>query len=108
MAVWNPISGQTVTASGQSAALNASGQHLDIEIEVTAASGTTPSVTFSVQWSEDGTNFAAPQTAQSFSAITAAGNAIAQFPALGPYWRLVWTVSGTTPSFTFSVYQSDT
>lgn len=100
------LTGQAITATGQSAAFNTSGD-LDLEVEVTAVSGTSPSITFSVQFSMDGTNWAAPATADSFTAITAVGNAIAGFPALAPFWRLAWTVSGTSPHFTVTVYQSD-
>ena len=100
------LTGQVATATGQSGTFNTSGPHLDLEIVVTAVSGTSPSCTFSVQFSEDGTDWAAPAS-NSFTAITAAGNAAMQFTALAPYWRLVWTITGTSPSFTFNVYQYD-
>lgn len=101
------ITAQVITATGTSGTLNTAGNLLNIEIEVTAVSGTTPSATFSVQWSMDGTHWAVPAVADSFAAITAVGNAVGSFAPISPYWRLAWTISGTTPSFTVSVYQSD-
>ncbi len=93
------------TATGQSSAIYLSpiSENLAILVDVTAVSGTTPSCTFSVEWSNDGTNFAqVDTTADAFAALTAAGKKVKTFPVKGLYARLVWTISGTTPSFTFS------
>jgi hypothetical protein len=79
------------------------GLYLNLLVEVTAASGTTPTLDFTVEWSGDGTNWATGQPADSFTQITAATvRAVKQFVAKAPFYRLVWTVGGTTPSFTFS------
>jgi len=37
------------------------------------------------------------------TAITTAVNRVKSFPIKGLFVRLVWTITGTTPSFTFSV-----
>ena len=98
---------------------NASG--LFVWVNVTAVSGTTPTLTVRVQWSPDGgttwldldtTN---AQTA-SITGVTAAvlriypGIATAANAALNAplprTWRLAWTVGGTTPSFTFAAQAS--
>lgn len=100
------ISALTVTASGASAAFNTTGSVLDIEVEVTAISGTAPSVAFAVQWSDDGTNWGAPSSADTLGSFSATGNAVGQFAVLGEFWQLVWTVGGTSPSATFNVWQS--
>lgn len=75
------------------------GSTVNIEIETSAVSGTTPSATFSVQWSDDGVQYGAV-AADTFTAQTVAGNLIQQFTAKGQYFKLAWTITGTTPSFT--------
>lgn len=71
---------------------------------VTAASGTTPSITFEVQWSFDGgATFMSGPSADTITAITAVGSKAASFVPKGDAYRIKWTISGTTPSFTFSV-----
>lgn len=92
------------TTSGNSGPLTVGYSPLNIEIEVTAVSGTTPSMTLAVQWSVDGVNFApVDSTPDQFAAITTTGNELKQVVVKGPFMQLVWTITGTTPSFTFSV-----
>ncbi|EST24383.1 hypothetical protein [Streptomyces roseochromogenus] len=92
------------TASGNSGPLVVGYSPLNIEIETTAVSGTSPSMTVAVQWSVDGVNFAPVDgTPDQFAAITAAGNVLRQVSVKGPYMQIVWTITGTGPSFTFSV-----
>lgn len=68
-------------------------------VDVTAVSGTTPSLTINVETSWDGVNWW-PHTA--LTAITAAGKARQTLQFLGTYLRLNNTITGTTPSFTYS------
>lgn len=72
---------------------------LSVQLNVTAVTGTTPSLTVEVQWSSDGVSWASAETPDVFTAITAAKSVVKQFPAKGQYARLKYTVSGTTPSF---------
>jgi hypothetical protein len=96
------VASGTQTTTGNSAAIpTPAGENVIIQLIVSAASGTTPSATFSVQWSQDGINFAAADPAVPFTAITAAGGAAKVMPVLGTMMRLNWTITGTTPSFTF-------
>lgn len=92
------------TTTGNSGAIGCEkGLQLNLLVEVTAASGTTPTLDFTVEWSMDGTNFAAAQAADSFTQITAATvRTVKQFAVKGTSFRLVWTIAGTTPSFTFA------
>lgn len=92
------------TTTGNSPAIACEkGLQLNVLVEVTASSGTTPTLDFTVEWSMDGTNFASGQAADSFTQITAATvRAVKQFAVKAPFFRLVWTVGGTTPSFTFA------
>lgn len=96
------------TASGNSGplALN-DASVLDLEVNVSATSGTTPSMTLSVSWSNDGTNFGAPDGGgDTFAAITAAGTVSKQLTVKGLWAQISWTITGTSPSFTFSVIAS--
>lgn len=106
MPVYRVVSGQTVTAAGNSDVFNTDGPTLVVQVDVTAISGTAPSIQFTVEWSLDGTDWAAAAGAASFPSISAVGNVVAQFTSVSPLWRLAWTVSGTLPSVTFSAYQA--
>jgi len=110
--VFNQVSGPAVTANGNSAIQDLSQSravgedspdlnNLSVILNVTAVSGTTPSLTVEVQWSNDGTTFVSAGTPDTFTAITAAGTAQKSMTVKGRYVRLKYTVSGTTPSFTF-------
>lgn len=69
-------------------------------VDVTAASGTTPSVTFSLQGVINGIAF----TLGSCTAITAVSQCVLQVAAAPTNVRLSYVISGTTPSFTYSAY----
>lgn len=103
------------TTSGNSGALvtpqvNDAGQlsaprALCLQVATTAASGTTPTLAIAVEWSFDGTTFAPSDPADTLTQITgtANGNLAKSFSVKGLYYRIVWTIGGTTPSFTFSI-----
>ncbi len=96
----------TVTSAGsQSVPLDVSLlDELAVYLIVTAASGTSPSLTITIQDSPDGTNWV---DVYSFPAATAASVLRAGWQDLkfcvGRYLRVRWQVSGTSPSFTFAV-----
>jgi hypothetical protein len=71
-------------------------------LQATAVSGTTPSLTAEVQWSNDGVTFVSATTADTFAALTAVGSALIVFTVKGRFARLKYTVTGTTPSFTLT------
>jgi len=94
------FSGSVITTTGsETSGHSVIGSQVSVELVATPVTGTTPSATFSVQWSDDGTNFAA-LAADTFPAITTAGNYVQSFAVKGQYFKLAWTVTGTTPSFT--------
>jgi hypothetical protein len=72
-------------------------------IWVTAISGTgTPTITVKIQ-SDDNSGMTTPTDRITFSAVTAIGAQFATpitFVAGERYWRMVWTVSGSSPSLT--------
>lgn len=77
---------------------------IGILLNVTAVTGTGPSVVFSIQWSMDGSTWAASDPPDQFAAVTAAPTTVAKrFDVKAKYWRAAVTVSGTnSPSFTGS------
>lgn len=91
------------TTSGTSSSLGVAGQTLALQVVVTAASGTTPSMALSVQWSNDGSTWSAADPIDSMTALTAVGSAVKAFSAKAAYARVSWAITGTTPSFTFSI-----
>lgn len=106
------------TASGTGVtATNYNGTGCLIFLNVTAASGTTPTLVFKVQISPDNgtTWFDMDATNAASASLTAAGTSIIRvYPGivgvaagqcnnpLPRIWRLAWTIGGTTPSFTFT------
>lgn len=91
------------TASGTSTAFSEGGNdNLTVLLAVTAVSGTTPSLAVTVEWTDDGTNWYKGDPADTFTAITAAGNVCKTFGVKGLAARLNYAITGTTPSFTFS------
>lgn len=79
-------------------------QRIWAALHVFTASGTTPSLTVTVK-SDNGVGFASPATQITFTAAT---TATSEFKSTAgaitdDYWRVDWTISGTTPSFTFAV-----
>ena len=95
----------TVTATGNSTGidLNNAGD-LRAQVQVSAASGTTPSLTVTIQTSHDNGATDPWRTAgTAYAALTAAGNSPYQAMVVDRYVRVSYAVSGTTPSFTFAV-----
>jgi hypothetical protein len=104
------------TVTGQSAVVtnyNASGAVFFFD--VTAVSGTTPSLTFKLQAFDTTSGKFVDVAGAATVAITATGTfALAVAPGITvvanaaiaaqlPFaWRIVWTITGTTPSFTFT------
>jgi hypothetical protein len=100
------------TITGESGLLVAGGaiqygrpSELNLLVDATAVSGTGPSMTLSVQWSVDQVVFAAADPADEFTAITAPAALARRFALKAPFYRVVWTIAGTLPSFTFSVHE---
>jgi hypothetical protein len=95
---------RTATGNSGDLTLGDKGAGLALVVDVTAVSGTSPSMTLSVEWSQDGgTTFGQADPVDVFTAITAAATKTKSFTVKGDHYRLVWTISGTTPSFTFSI-----
>lgn len=90
------------TTTGNSGAKGVVGPSIGIAVDVSAVSGTSPTLDLKVEWSPDGTNFGDEDSAaETFTQITAAKTTAKRFTTKAPFYRLVWTIGGTTPSFTF-------
>lgn len=96
---------KTTTGTSPTIAVGDLGANMSVGINVTAVSGTTPSMVASVEWSHDGgvTFYKADGAGDVFTAITSTGTTVKQFPIKAPHYHVVWTLTGTTPSFTFAV-----
>lgn len=94
---------RTASGNGQAVLAASTGDTLSLLLDVTAASGTSPTLTAGVEWSMDGVNFAPAETADAFSQVTGTGRKVKTFSVKAPNYRITWTVGGTTPSFTFSI-----
>lgn len=91
------------TTSGNSGDLPHYGpaETLRAQLNVTAASGTTPTLDVVIEDTLDGTNY---NTIGTFAQKTAAGREVINITTpFSDTTRVKWTVGGTSPSFTFSV-----
>jgi hypothetical protein len=81
-------------------------QTLFAALHVTAVSGSTPTLVVKVQ-SDDNSGFTSPTDRITFATANATDN-LAQFASVAgavtdDYWRVVWTITGSNPSFSFVV-----
>ncbi|MFF6825051.1 hypothetical protein [Streptomyces longwoodensis] len=97
--------GTARTANGTGTALQVgavpAGRRMYAALHVLSASGTTPSLTARVESAPDNT-FAAPTTRLTFAAASAAGGQTLRTDGTAitdSWWRIAWTITGTTPSF---------
>jgi hypothetical protein len=103
----------TVASAARSSTGNSSaiqlvelGNTLTVFVDVTAQSGTTPTMDLSIEWSHDGTTFFAAQPADTFSQIAATTPKVCKaFNVKAPYYRLVWALGGTSPNYTFAAHE---
>jgi len=91
---------RTTTADGATVECPV-GRELIVSLDVSAASGTTPTLDVKIQHSPDGSIWHDLGTA--FTQKTAVSKEAKVFTGIHGYIRASWTIGGTTPSFTFSV-----
>lgn len=96
-----PSAARTTNGSGTAVQGWARGAGAQSKLDVTAASGTTPQLTVFIEDSPDNSTWTVRDT---FGVKTGISNEVRALPAgLDVYQRARWTITGTTPSFTFSV-----
>lgn len=95
------LSSAARTTSGESGELNLSyGDEILVFLDVTAVSGTSPTLDVKVQTKgPDGKWY----DIASFAQKTGTGNEAKAITNYGEILKVVYTIGGTTPSFTFSV-----
>lgn len=97
---------RTGNGNGTSLQLGAvpQGRSLYANLHVLSVAGTTPSLTVNVQ-SDNGTGFGSPAAVGSFAARNTVGGQSLRFegPFTDDWFRVTWTITGTTPSFLFLV-----
>ena len=73
-------------------------------LHITAASGTTPTLVVKVQ-SDDNAGFTSATDRITFTSANSIGGQWSSVAGAvtDDYWRVTWTVGGTSPSFTFVV-----
>lgn len=94
----------TGTGTGLQVGAVALGKRMYAALHVLSVAGTTPSITGRVESSVDNT-FGAPTTRLTFAAATAVGGQTLRTDGSAitdTWWRIAWTISGTTPSFLFA------
>lgn len=102
------IQNDTETATGTGAAYElgalSADQTLYVALHVLSASGTTPSLTVTVQ-SDDASGMASATTQHTFDAATDVGSQWAEIAGAvtDTFWRVGFTISGTSPEFEFVV-----
>ena len=94
-----PAGARTAAGSGPGIGVGEAST-LRVDLTVTAVAGTTPSLAVVLEHSPDNTTWSTHST---FNAVTAAGTQRKVASGLDRYIRCSWTITGTTPSATFSV-----
>lgn len=101
-AAFVPSAARTSSGVATGVLLPAYGSTVAVQVNVTASSGTTPSMALTVEWSDDSSTWFVADPAEPFTAITTTGTAVKTFARKGRFARLRWVLTGTSPSFTFS------
>jgi len=114
MGAWPLVRGTVLTgpttasssSTGTAAQLGAvsSTQHLYVALHVFSVSGTTPSLTVAIQ-SDNASNFPSATTVTTLTAANSIGSQITRVagPTTDDWFRISYTITGTTPSFLFAV-----
>lgn len=99
-----PVHGSSAeTATGNSGSFSINSQFGVWHLDVTAVTGTSPTLDITIEEFDPGSgNWI--DTGLSFTQVTATGSQrVVHNPVLSAQHRAVWTIGGTTPSFTFSL-----
>jgi hypothetical protein len=97
-----PSAARTTTGTGTAVqGWSRGGPDQQSRLTITAASGTSPSLTVIVEDSPDNSTWT---TRDTYPAQTTTATVTRALPAnMAAFQRVRWTISGTSPSFTFSV-----
>lgn len=101
-----PGTARTATGTGTGLELGSvdANKRLYASLHVLSVAGTTPSITARVE-SDDNADFTSATTRLTFTATGAVGGETLRTDGTAitdTWWRVAWTISGTTPSFLFA------
>lgn len=98
---YTPSAARTANGSGTTISADPA-RHMSALINITAVSGTSPTLVVSVEGSTDGSTWF---TLGATGSLVAAGKQVLNVGplALPPQLRVSWVIGGTTPSWTFRV-----
>lgn len=97
---------RTTTASSPAIQVVDLGDTLTVFVDVTAQSGTTPTLNISVEWSHDGATFFTSDPPDAFTQIAAATPKVCKnFTIKAIWYRITWTLAGTSPNYTFQTHE---
>jgi hypothetical protein len=96
-------SAKTATGNSAAAQTNASGRNGYFIVNVSASSGTTPTLVVRVQIQDPVSSTWVDLPGAATNSITGNGATLLAVTNLPRVYRLAWVIGGTTPSFTFSV-----
>lgn len=92
----------TFTSTGNSGSLDGEGMSLvSFTVNITAASGSSPTLSINIQESDDQSNWISIATTNTFTGVSTQN--MRGLPLSSRYYRYVYTITGSTPSFTFSI-----
>lgn len=94
---------KTASNNGQAVSVDSSYDSALVFLNVTAASGTTPTLDVKLQTSDDGGTTWYDLPNGSFTQKTNIGSQVLAFTSVGDTIRVASTVGGTSPSFTYAV-----
>lgn len=101
---YTPQASTTQTATFNGAAFDSPGASARLLLNVTAASGTSPTLDVKIQTRKDASDtFRDLASSPAFAQKTTTGTERKCFTGLDRQIRVVATIGGTTPSFTYSV-----
>jgi hypothetical protein len=103
--IYRDIASQTVTTSGNSGPMDTGGcACLSTQVAITAFSGTNPTFQIDVLASDDGVNFNVVHSTIQMVGIDT--QRLSGIRISGRFFQINWTVTGTSPSFTFTVFNT--
>lgn len=97
----DPSAARTTTGTGAVKAVDTKAVNAFLAVNVTAIGGT-PNLVLSLQWSHDGTIWFTADPADAMTAITGVGAFVKGFTIKAPFCRTAWTITGSSPSLTYT------
>lgn len=95
------LSGGVASTVSESYQIDSQAELVDVEVEVESIAGSTPTLTVTIQVSDDNVNFT---DYEKFSAVTAAGRKMRQVEKVQTFMRFVTVLTGINTTATFRIH----